>query len=305
MENADLESLDDVILFLLPHSPGALFVTNMPQNKLRRWKGRQCLSTGRNIPQREREGTEPPKEYDLLENIDGLVVRFSHGCKTGLGVVGGRADSADLTFQDMDGISRSHLAFTFDDQTNAPVVRDLGSLYGTMVTYDGEQGTRLSNFDWPLIGPSIAKGKHPILNITHHVQFEVFVPERDFTSPDYIEKVRKFRIGTAEPKDLLESLRLQTAQHTRLPSRQRTPSGRHSSRPILYKKTIGKGTFGEVIFVWDLKTREEYVVKRPRKNLVNSGMLEKDRWMKEAKIMEGISHVSTGIPKLSWLAYAN
>ena len=70
--------------------------------------------------------------------------------------MGGHAANADLAFQNIPGISHFHLAFIIDGQ-HRPIVRDLGSTGGTKVTYNGEEGERLSNFDWLLEGPS---GKH-------------------------------------------------------------------------------------------------------------------------------------------------
>ncbi|EJT79579.1 hypothetical protein GGTG_04664 [Gaeumannomyces tritici R3-111a-1] len=193
----DSTDLDDVILFLLPHKgegfEGAAFATSMPENKSRVVEARHNNNMAKPhssivTPRHEREGTELPEEYGLLENTDCLVLRFSHGARTSIGVVGGRAGHVDLVFQNIPGRqARSHLAFTLDE-TNMPIARNLGSTGGTKVTYNGEPGERL-----------IAKGTHtPILNITDLLQFKVIVPHRDFASPGYIEKVDKFRLGTAD-----------------------------------------------------------------------------------------------------------
>ena len=154
-----------------------------------------------------------------------------------------------------------------------------------------------------MLGPSIANGKPPILNITDLIQFKVIVPQRDFKSLDYINKVKKFRLGTADPEDLLASFIIQSAQGTRLPTGQQTPSTGSRSRPILYKKQLGKGTFGVVKYVWNLRTRQEYVVKRPLQKLINSGNVDEKSWREEAEIMQSISHVSTGIPAFLWLPH--
>lgn len=291
MDNIDL---DDVVLFLLPHKgegfEGAAFATSMPENKSRFVQARQNTAKPHSIPRHEREGTELPEEYGLLENTDCLVVRFSHGARTNIGVVGGCAGNADLTFQDIPGVSKFHLAFTFEDKTNMPIARDLGSTGGTKVTYNGEPGERLSDFDWPLVGPSIANGKHPILNITDFIQFKVIVPRRDFTSPDYIEKVKQFRVGTEDPENLFASLIIRSLQGTRLPTGQQTPSTGARSRQILYKEELGEGAFGVVTYVWNVTTREEYVVKSPLQKLMKTGQVNKNSWRKEAKIMGSISH---------------
>lgn len=294
----------DVILWLLPHRgegfDGAAFATAKPENKSRFVAARHDSLKQRNIPREERAGTELPVEYGLFKNTDCLVLLFSHAAKTSVGVVGGCAINADFSLQDIPGVSKYHFAITFDEQ-NRPILRDLGSTGGTKVTYNGEEGQRLSNFDWPLVGPSIADGKPPILNITDLLQFKVIVPDHDYTSPEYIDKVKKFRTGTADPENLFASLIIQSAQGTQLPSGQQTPSRGPRSRPILYKKQIGEGNYGVVIYMWSLTTREEYIVKQPLPKLIRSRNFAEKTWRKEAEIMRSVSHVSTGVPESSCL----
>lgn len=271
---------DDVILWLLPHKgggfDGAAFATSMLQNKSRFVAARHDVPKQR-IPREERGGTELPVEYGLLKNTDCLAVRFSHGARTSVGVVGGCAANVDLSIQDIPGISKYHFAITFDDQ-NRPIARDLGSRGGTKVTFNEEERERLSNFDWPLEGPSIANGKPPILNLTDLVQFKVILPHHDYTSPEYIDRVRKFRLGTGDPENLFASLIIQSAQGTRLPSGQQTPSMDSRSRPILYRKQAGKVNYGVVIYVWNLTTKEEYVMKRPLAKLIKSRTFSEKMW---------------------------
>ncbi|KAK2596800.1 hypothetical protein QQS21_006129 [Conoideocrella luteorostrata] len=128
---------DDVILWLLPYKSrgfdGAAFATSMPQNKSR------FVAARPDVP--------------------------NYGARTSVGVVGGCVANADLSFQDIPGISKYHFAITIDDQDRS-IARDLGSRGRTKVTYNEEEGERLSNFDWPPEGPSIANGKPPILTLT-------------------------------------------------------------------------------------------------------------------------------------------
>ena len=89
-----MDDPDDVVLYLLPHRgegfDGAAFATAMPKNQSRFLPAPRSDAVGpRDIPRRqERGGTELPVERGLLENTDCLVVRFSHGPKTRVGVVG-------------------------------------------------------------------------------------------------------------------------------------------------------------------------------------------------------------------------
>lgn len=214
----------------------------MPQNKSRFLAARRSDALKpQDIPCRqERCGTELAVERGLLESTDCLMVRFSHGARSHVGVVGGHALNADLALQNIPGISKFHLAFTFDDQYRL-IVRDLGSTGGTKVTYNREEGQRRSKFDWLLSGPGIARGKPPVLNITDLVQFKVIVPPRDIASSDYIDRVKSFRVGTTDPEDLFASFVLLSSPGTRLPTGQQTPST--GSHPILYKKKLGAGRF--------------------------------------------------------------
>jgi serine/threonine protein kinase len=107
--------------------------------------------------------------------------------------------------------------------------------------------------------------------------------------------VKQFHTGTEDPENLFASLIIQSAQATRLPSGQQTPSSASRSHPVLYKKQIGKGAYGAVTFVWDLVTGEEYVVKRPLSNLIKSRMFVERHWKREADIMQSISHVRISV----------
>ncbi|KAL8678787.1 MAG: hypothetical protein Q9186_004897 [Xanthomendoza sp. 1 TL-2023] len=282
---------DDVIAWLVPHRgegfDGAVLATSMSENKSLFVAARHDLPKQREIPREERGGTELPVEYGLLHNTDSLAVRFT--ARSSLGAFIGCAANNHLRIPNIRGVSRYHAAITFDDK-NRPILRDLGSKGGTKVTYTGEEGQRLFNFEWPLEGPSIANGKPPILNITDLVQFKVILPHRDYTSPEWMEKVRKFRLGMEDPENLFASLIIQSAQGTQLPSGQQTLSKDSRSRPMLLKKRIGEGTFGVVTYVWNMATREEYVAKRPLDKLIKSRNFSEKTWRKEAQIMHSISH---------------
>lgn len=292
----------DVILWLLPHTgagfDGAEVTTDLSKNKSRLIAARCGAAKEREITRVEREGTEVPQERGSFEDTPSLVFLFSHGARTSLGVVGGCAMDADFHISDMVGVSRYHLAITFDAQ-NRPILRDLGSTSGTKLTYNGEKGYRLSNFDWPLVGPSIANGRPPILNITDQIQFKVILPSRDYTSPGHIERVARFRAGTEDPENQLASLIIQSGQSTKLPSKQDTPSRSLDSHPQFYKEVIGKGSFGIVVYFWSFSDREEFVVKQPLPKLIKDRNFSETTWRKEADIMRSISHVRIALTTFS------
>ena len=287
----------DIILYLYPNdglgNEGASFAISMPQNERRfvppRPRRSNALEPGGAPSRQDRESTEQPEEHGGLEDSPCIVLRFSYGARCRLGIVTGCAANVDLALQKVPGISRFHLAFTFDDQ-NRPIARDLGSLCGTRVVYDGDEGERRSKFDWLLEGPGILRDKLPVLNVTRGVQFRVLVPPRDITSQDYIDRVTAFRQGTADPEDLFATLILRSGAGTQLPSGTHTPSRR--SGPILFKKKLGEGSFGVVNYTWNVTTGEECALKEPLPKAINSGQVRIKDWKTQAKIMERVSHVS-------------
>jgi hypothetical protein len=268
----------------------------------KRWPG-EGGRTGSDIPSRQdRESTEWPEEQRGLESSACLVLRFSHGAKTRHGVVAGCAPNVDLPLQKRPGVSRFHLAFTFDDK-DRPIARDLGSLCGTRVIYDGEERERRSNFDYLLQGPGILGNKPPVLNVTGDVQFKVVVPPRDITSQDYIDRVARFRQGTADPEDLFASLVLRSAPGTQPPTGTHT-APRLSDGPALFEKKLSEGAFAVVTYVWNATTGEEYALKEPLEKFIKSGQVITMDWKREAEVMGGISHVSAApsIPNILKIA---
>ena len=61
-----------------------------------------------------------------------------------------------------------------------------------------------------------------------------------------MNKVNKFRMGTADPEDLFASFNLPSAPNTMLSSGQQTPL--MASTSILYKRKLGAVSFGIVMY---------------------------------------------------------
>lgn len=198
----------DVILYLYPDEldRGAFHTISMPQNAHRLVPPRRDNVSHEPSGRVDGEPTDQLHEGGDVAERSGLAIRFSDGAVSPLGVLAGCADNADLALPQQDGISWSHFAFTFDDQ-NRPIVRDLGSSYGTRVFYSGENTPPRSNFDWLLQRPGIPNGDHRplVLDVANVVRFQVVVPPHDTTSPDYIARVTRFREGTSDPASLYAS----------------------------------------------------------------------------------------------------
>ena len=281
----------DIFAYLYPCRgegyDGASYAISMPENESRFLAAPSSNSSEPSelADRHERGGTELPEERGVLEKTDALVCRLSDLHRTGDGLTMGCAPSADIPIQPWPGISKFHLALTLDDD-GWPIARDLGSSGGTIITYDGEKGERRSNFSWQLRGPEILSNKALVLNLTDLVQFLLVIPPHDIASANYRRRVADFRKRTADPEDLFASLRVFSGPGTRLPTGTNTPLTRSS--PISYKKEIGRGQFGVVTYVWNVTTREKYVVKEPTSDRLTT--LELMAWKKEARVMHGISH---------------
>lgn len=170
---------------------------------------------------------------------------------------------------------------------------------GTKVTYTGERGQRLSNFEWPLLGPSIANGMPPLLHANSHLIFKVIVPERDYDSSQYIERVKAFREGidTGDGEELSSALTLQSAEQTQLPTGNQTPAAAHpTARPFL-TKPLGAGAFGVVMFRFYFSTGDETAVKSPPKPSSRDYPFRLSDWKNEADMLQSISHVSCWAPE--------
>ncbi|KAI6443584.1 hypothetical protein MCOR15_011186 [Pyricularia oryzae] len=288
----------DIILYLYPidglGNKGASYAISLPENKSRFVPAAASSSNNVHRSRQDRDATEEPEERGRFNGDPCIVLRFSQGARSRLGVVTGRAPDVDFVLPKLPGVSRFHLSFTFDDQ-NRPIVRDLGSLWGTKVTYDGEKGECRSKFDWLLQAPGSVRneGKLPVLEVTPHIQFRVFVPRRDFTSQDHIDRVTAFRQGTADPGGMLASLVLHSGSRTTLPSGTQTPA--HPSGTILYKRFLGNGVFGVVSYIWNVTTGEEYAVKEPLLEVIRSGQVIMKDWKKEANMMGALSHLLSAL----------
>ncbi|OAP55669.1 serine/threonine-protein kinase Chk2 [Fonsecaea erecta] len=283
---------DDIILWLLPHKGpgfhGAVEVTELPENKSRFIPARQSRPCQGNIDQDDPERTVAQVQDGLDENIPHLAVRYSQGGKTPAGVVCGTDADVELTIK-ASGVSRKHFAITFDGLYR-PVIKDLQSQNGTMITYNGETGARLSDFTWSLEGPSILNGKPPVLHITDKIQFQILLPHCDYSSPQHIDRVTKFRMGSANPETLVASFHIDPSGVTKVDkvdkkSRKELESIQPGSGPrVLYRQRIGQGGFGFVYYVWNANTREQYATKEPKEP---EKMTPQDlgSWKQEADIM--------------------
>ncbi|KAF2962963.1 hypothetical protein GQX73_g10609 [Xylaria multiplex] len=244
------------------------------------------------VNERTRESTAEPEQVDKQEQVDvpdsenGYRLTFSNGAKTSFGFVIGCDPQSDFVLkgiEDIKRISRYHFAFQFDDEYRL-IVKDLTSTWGTSVKYgDQDRGLRVGTH-WIISGcPFVEQeGMDIVVKVVSSLKFLVKVPIRNIHSPEYREKVDRFRQGMTGTEDLFRKLQIRTSQSTERPSKPLTP---HLTYPVICTKDIGKGAFGKVTYHWNAKTGEEYAVKVPTHN-----KYVKSEWEHEAMIMGRISH---------------
>ncbi|KUI70588.1 DNA damage response protein kinase DUN1 [Cytospora mali] len=237
-----------------------------------------------------RDSTEPPEDThdEAPDTLPCIELRFSDPPRTSSGLVFGTDPAtSDVVLPSLRGISRRHFALTFkntfDDGYNRLVVRDLGSTYGTMVTYNGKGDKVRSNFDWITNGFRLPDHtKQIIVQLHEHIKFRIIISSHDIASPAYIADVKRFRQGAANPQDLLGGLGFQSGPATERNSGAQTPV---IKRPVLLPLgRIASGGFGVVSRYWNVSTGEEYACKRPREKY------DRKTWEKEIDIMKKISH---------------
>jgi hypothetical protein len=286
----------DLIACLCPFGGGyALNVIDRIENRSRRVKPQLFLPPPPppiRTPhsRRDRAPTEPLGEGETPAYLYSpcLQLTFSHGPQTDCGFVFGWDPDCDIVLPQISGISFHHCALTFDKH-NRPILRDLGSLNGTAVTYDNEGKGFRSKFHWIIGGHNVPNEKNEIvIDLQEHLKFQIVVSHHDITSQLYIDNVSWFRQGTARAENLLGRLGLRSRPETERASGARTPG----TGPILLRRKLGEGAFGVVTHIWDVSTGAEYALKEPSEKAIKRNKVDKEAWRKEADVMRRITHVS-------------
>lgn len=115
-----------------------------------------------------------------------------------MGLVFGRDEnSCDLVLPALQGVSRMHFVLTFKkdagDGLCRPVIRDLGSAFGTTVTFDGRGNAPQTNAEWVVGGTNTtAAPRQIIVEPTRSLRFRLEMVHYDLESPQYIRNVAEF-----------------------------------------------------------------------------------------------------------------
>ncbi|KAK1773538.1 period-4 [Copromyces sp. CBS 386.78] len=235
---------------------------------------------------RDREPTEDAEEHDALEYEACIRITFAHIPQTRLGLRCGRSEDAELRLKTLPGVGFWHFALTFN-QDYCLVVQDLGSTCGTTVVYDGEERGRWSSFSWIVGGSDFLNDKSPIIvKVSSSLQFRLVVPQHDVQSRSYRDKVDRFLAGRADADPLfgLGQIGILSQLGTEVPSGVQTRALKPTA-PVTLTKELGRGSFAVVYRVWNVRTGEQYALKRPIDRSFDAAA-----WKREALILRRIDH---------------
>ncbi|KAJ4311316.1 hypothetical protein N0V84_010521 [Fusarium piperis] len=234
----------------------------------------------------ERESTEPLENQgaSTLDYLPYLEITFSGIPRTERGLIFGSNPNCDVVLSHQT-ISNVHFSLTFDE-FNRPIVKDLNSLLGTQVTYDGEGKGARRDFQWIVGGHDIPhRMESIIITVLNTISFQIVVPSHPIRSPAYRDKVNRFKQGTATAEDLLDDLGLSNP-----PTRPHTGAHTPDTGEIHLRKKLGEGSFGVVTHLWNVSTGDERVVKAPTLKAIRKKKVNEGAWHREARIMGQVSH---------------
>lgn len=132
--------------------------------------------------------------------------------------------------------------------------------------------------------------------MTKTISFQIVVARHDIASQAYIDKINRFRQGTATTEDLLGRLGL--PRDTKLHSKAPTPG----TGAIYLKRKLGEGGFGMVVHHWNVSDGSEFALKEPTARAVRERRVDVEAWKREARIMRQVSHVFM-TPDYPWLTF--
>ena len=239
--------------------------------------------------QGERAKTEPPsRDFPDDDYEDCIEMRFSKPPRSRLGLIFGKNPNCDIVLPNSNGISNRHFALTFDDAGHV-VVKDLGSSFGTQITYGNQGAGYRSRFQWIVNSSNIPSEHKPIiLQLDSNPRYELRIVANieDLPLPEYNERISLFRQGSAQAADLFADLGLPYAG-TERPTAVHTPS----QKEIYLTEKIGEGSFASVTRLWNVSTGAQSVLKEPSLKVLRQKRVNINQWRNEAYIMGLISHV--------------
>lgn len=198
----------------------------------------------------------PTTDKDKLDMLPFLELRFSKLPRAPGGVVFGTDGRiSDVQLPNVRRASRRQFAITFKkfpDGRYRLIAHDLGSTFGTEVSYNGEIDKSQErkkfrrSFDWILSGSEYPARERTVIQIqvNDHLTFRIVPVHHDVNSPTYMRNVERFMRGTATSDALLGALQLHSGLQAVAASTAQTPS----TEPILLPMDpkTSNGSFGLV-----------------------------------------------------------
>jgi hypothetical protein len=201
----------------------------------------------------------------------------------------GRDEKCDVVFPaNFTNISNYHFSLTFENDFEDTdlyrlVLRDLRSVSGTSVEYNGKGGGRRHDFRWILSGHSEPLNT-PIIIEPHNMlllRIEVFVPRISGHLNDCVGHLLRQR----SPESLFDDLNLDNPLHTEAATGIQSPD----SGPILIDTAeFGRGAFAVVYRCWNVSTGRLFARKQSRSPLSKG---DRAAWRREARLLARLSHV--------------
>lgn len=240
----------------------------------------------RRTPRRDERATMSPSELDVLQYLPSCELTFDQP-RTLSGIVFGKHPTCDVVLGGT-GVSKHHCAITFKKSPAniyRLILRDFSS-NGTEVRYDTQgRGVRI-NFEWILDdNTGVAPARIIIAVIPGSLEFLIVpcIPFADRAGTGYVTAVEQFLRGRECYGNLIDEATLVSGSTTQPVSQSHTLS---RSSIFLTKRKLGRGGFGEVLFVWDVSTGQQYACKRPLKpSLINPA------WKREMDILRSLHYV--------------
>ncbi|KAH6620869.1 kinase-like domain-containing protein [Chaetomium sp. MPI-SDFR-AT-0129] len=239
---------------------------------------------------------DPYSDDEKLAMLPFLELRFSKLPRAPGGLVFGTDGvKSDVQLPQVGRASGRQFSITFKndfpDGRYRLVVHDLGSTFGTEVSYDGnidkskEKKKFRRIFDWLVSGNEYPQRDKAIIQIqiNEFLTFRIVPVHRDVTSPTYTRNVERFLRGAPASDTFLNALRLQSGPQTVATSTAQTPFTGPILLPMDSKSS--NGTFGLVTRVWNASTGEEYACKRPVSSKFNVA-----DWKREVETLERFQH---------------
>ncbi len=241
-----------------------------------------------------RESTPELEWNDPNDELPFIEFNFRRPPRSSAGFIFGTGRNSDVVLRNREGrtvpgLSRSHFALTykntFDDGCHRLVVRDLDSVQGLIITYDGEGNHRRRKFDWVVSGFGFpTRTETLIIQPDPQLVFRLVVTHHDVNSPTYNANVQMIRRGAAPAMDSLGGLGLENGPETEPQTGVHTPL----KEPILVERgLITKSASKIVTHYWNVSTGEEYACKSPA-----GARYDTRDWENQIRTMGKVSHVS-------------